>query len=65
MNDDINNWIGKTIRFEDKVNEYPVKAMAAVFDYEYDKKIYKCSLWLALVIFFKFAFTKKSWCRWT
>ena len=38
MNNDINNWIGKTITFEDKVNEYPVKAMAAVFDYEYDKK---------------------------
>ncbi len=40
MNNDINNWIGKTITFEDKVNEYPVKAMAAVFDYEYDKKKY-------------------------
>ena len=40
MNNNVNSWIGKTIKFEDEVTEYPVRAMAALFDYEYDKNKY-------------------------
>ena len=40
MNNNVNSWIGKTIKFEDEVNEYPLRAMAALFDYEYDKNKY-------------------------
>ena len=30
---DINSWIGKSIQNEDYINDFPVKAMASVFDY--------------------------------
>ncbi len=41
-NTDMNSWIGKSIQIDEIINDYPVKAMATVFDYEYNKsKFYK------------------------
>ena len=40
-NSEVNNWIGKTVQIDDHINEYPTKAMAAVFDYEYNKEEFK------------------------
>jgi len=40
-NSEVNKWIGKTIQIDDNINEYPTKAMATVFDYEYKKEEFK------------------------
>ncbi len=37
-NIDMNKWIGKSIHSDDKIVDYPIKAMAAVFNYEYNKE---------------------------
>jgi len=38
---DLNKWVGKSIHFDDKIADYPIKAMAAVFNYEYNKEEFK------------------------
>jgi len=39
--DKVNKWIGKSIHNNDYINDYPVKAMAAVFDYNYNSAEFK------------------------